>query len=375
MKQEQSSANTEAEAQALSEECVNIQDSRLCDSDRRLLQKYLDGECSSFTLFFARRLLRKSDDARRYLELLSKASAKVVESSLIKSAALKRESLSTEELWRRIEQRIDAEERASVLLGERKVRNKDFQLDAPRMRSFIESLSEGILARRSSVFGGMAALTTCCLLLVLSFSSGEPVNELDTVSLEGEGSSERKQYGMGKNETNALRAAPTGSTDRNANEIRILPFSRSVPIDFVSSRSDRTYQHGVVAPLDSDAHTGAWEENYPLTAGTFDPFSFDALIAGSNIGRRFRSSEAPLPPQLSVSNEQYLSHRSQKNSSVPKMFGNREMLHDIELDFATRDHTFDSSQSDNDRLERRGGLPPTIILQEPAIPNTNFANR
>ena len=341
----------------------------LRDTQIQLLHRYLDGECSYLSRFSARRLLHKSSEARSYFNTLRTTAAKVIESTAMKAAALERESLSTNQMWDRIERRIEAEERASVLLGERNVYGKASPIGratraTEKFGAIFDAISEMFVGRRRSVFGGMAAITTCCLLVVLSFSTSDVAYEIMPNSGEGDVNTERSQGGDEAGVSFVESSTNPSSETPSRNEIRILPFSRSLPIDFVSSRPRASRQGSTfgqgrhisreLLPWSStqmslENYASDPGEDYPLTAGTFDPFSFDDLIGTSHEGN---SSEADATwgtsqsPQVAVSGTYHLGQGGVSNGpTIPNSAGNER------------------------------GISSSVILQEQVIPKTNFASR
>lgn len=341
----------------------------LSDPQIQLIHRYLDGECSYLSRLSARRLLQKSSEARSYFNTLTTTASKVIESTAMKAAALERESLSTDQMWVRIERRIEAEERASVLLGERNIYGKALPVGrviraTEKCGAIFDAISEMFIGRRRSVFGGMAAITTCCLLVVLSFSTSDVAYEITPNSGEGDTSAERSKADDEAGESLVESSIRSGTEIPSRNEIRILPFSRSLPIDFVSSRPRTSRQgstfrqgrhvsrellpwSGTQMSFENDVSNSG--EDYPLTAGTFDPFSFDDLL-----GQPYEdnSSEADanwgtsLPPQVVVSGTYPVGQGGASNGAMV------------------------SNPAGNER-----GVSSSLILEEQVIPKTNFASR
>lgn len=117
---------------------------KLTVSHERLLMRYHDGECSWFTARRAKALLAFSADAKEYLAHLQQL-AQVVDS-------FSHSAVEPVDLWARIEQRIDQEEKTALYLGKR-------------------SFSATGATRSSSGFGGLFTFgaPVAAFVVVLSF--------------------------------------------------------------------------------------------------------------------------------------------------------------------------------------------------------------
>ncbi|MGA1192295.1 MAG: hypothetical protein ACO3XO_08455, partial [Bdellovibrionota bacterium] len=228
----------------------------------------------------------------------------------------------------------------------------------------LDSLSEKFVGRRGSVFGGMAAITTCCVLVVMSISSPEVADKIMLQSGEGDIYPEGSELASESRLSFVESSNSAGSEITPRSEIRILPFSRSLPIDFVSARPNTFLQaspsrqgrhmQGDLPPWNAtqmsfENHVSNSTEDYPLTSGTFDPFLFDDLLGqayennSSEAEVRWGSS---LPPQIAVSGNYKGGRGTVGNDAVTR--------HDGGLERST---------------------PSSVILREQIIPKTNFASR
>lgn len=86
----------------------------LSEKEELLLSRYYDGECGAFSSFFAKRLLQRNKAARDFLHNLESYSSGIVAES-------SNRPLQSVNLWARIENRIEQEEKAAFYLGDRRV--------------------------------------------------------------------------------------------------------------------------------------------------------------------------------------------------------------------------------------------------------------
>ncbi len=99
----------------------------LAEHQERLLEKFFDNECGFVEGLKARRLICRCDQAKRYLIQLqslrdvAETSAKHADDSGL-AQVLGWKDAEQVDLWQRINQRLDQESRAAVLLGERVIR-------------------------------------------------------------------------------------------------------------------------------------------------------------------------------------------------------------------------------------------------------------
>ena len=98
-----------------------------------------------------------------------------------------------------------------------------------------------------------------------------------------------------------------------------------------------------------ESYAGDSAEDYPLTAGTFDPFSFDDLL-----GQAYENNSSEVdahwgtlqPPQVAVSGNYHVGGEGVGSSTTIR----------------------------NPTTINRGTSSP-VILQEQVVPSTNFASR
>lgn len=120
--------------------------SKLSESQQLLISRFCDGECSYLSNFFAKRLLAKNAAARELLTELEDLKNSCGE--LFKE----REEIKVD-LWGQIETRIEQEERASLYLGERRIKET--------RPSFIERFD-----LRHALFGGVSGAAVAAALLL-----------------------------------------------------------------------------------------------------------------------------------------------------------------------------------------------------------------
>lgn len=136
---------------------------QLEDYETQLLERYYDGECSWLDRGRVRNLVKRNALAADYLESLGRGS------ELLSLAEGDRESLfqdatSNDELWGRISQRIEAEERASIFLGDRVgVAARSGSEKIGVIQRFVE-WSRPVFAEKVG-YGGMA-VAACSVLIV-----------------------------------------------------------------------------------------------------------------------------------------------------------------------------------------------------------------
>ncbi len=125
-------------------------DTTLSEKDELLLSKYHDGECGALSAFVAKRLIRDNTAAQDFLRTLENCSR-------VLDAEASRVSIPVVDLWDRIDNRIDQEQKAAFYLGGRRVTER-----AP-------SLIERLRASQVAV-GGLsgAAIAAVALLFVYS---------------------------------------------------------------------------------------------------------------------------------------------------------------------------------------------------------------
>jgi hypothetical protein len=121
----------------------------LSEQQEMLLSSYVDNECSFLSRVRAERLIKRSEAAKLFVKNLKNTSQTY--------RSLFSETTSSPDLWDKISQRITAEERAALYLGERRPTTER-----------AESPSRGGFLSRHAVIGGLsgAAVAACVLMLV-----------------------------------------------------------------------------------------------------------------------------------------------------------------------------------------------------------------
>ena len=121
----------------------------LSEQQELLLSSYVDNECSFLSRMRAERLIKRNETAKLFVQNLKNTSQTY--------RSLFSDSAASPNLWDKISQRIDAEERAALYLGQRKPAVVEHQ--TPALAHFFT---------RQSVIGGLsgAAVAACVLLLV-----------------------------------------------------------------------------------------------------------------------------------------------------------------------------------------------------------------
>lgn len=127
----------------------------LSEKQQLLLSSYVDNECSYISRFLAERLLKNNNQARLFVQTLKNTSQTY--RSLVSSQD------SSVDLWDRIERRIEAEERASLYLGNRKPTS-----EAPH-----PSLLERLFSRQVWV-GGLSGAAIAATVLVFVSRPSKP---------------------------------------------------------------------------------------------------------------------------------------------------------------------------------------------------------
>lgn len=115
----------------------------LSDRQERLIMRFADGECGPLARLKAKKLVRRSASARRFLDDLRHTSVFMggYENDLHKSES------GQVDLWKRVEQRIEQEERAAIFLGERRAGVKvDIFKEFFSSSSLAAGLSGGVVA-------------------------------------------------------------------------------------------------------------------------------------------------------------------------------------------------------------------------------------
>jgi hypothetical protein len=127
----------------------------LSEKQQLLLSAYADDQCSFFSRFLAERLIRVNPDARTFISNLQATSTLFQEHAPNRDISV--------DLWARIDQRIDAEERAALYLGQRKA------LPEREAASLFDRL-----ASKHALFGGLSGAAVAALVLVFVSRPSRP---------------------------------------------------------------------------------------------------------------------------------------------------------------------------------------------------------
>ena len=128
----------------------------LPENEQKLLMRFVDGECSDAEASRAQELVLASPAAASLVEELKKAGS-------LSRAALQAPELSPE-LWKRVFNRIDQEERLAVFFGRRKIGSLREHL--------LDPLFDGLRDLGWKMYGPAAALVAVCAVFVIALSSG-----------------------------------------------------------------------------------------------------------------------------------------------------------------------------------------------------------
>jgi len=132
------------------------QQSPLSERQQLLISRFSDGECSCVSNFLAKRLLAKNHSARELLSELEELRSSCGE------LFISRDEIKVD-LWRKIETRIEQEERAALYLGQR------------RLKESKPSLFERIDLRQALLGGASGAAIAAALLITLTTRPSEIV--------------------------------------------------------------------------------------------------------------------------------------------------------------------------------------------------------
>lgn len=139
---------------------MNSDRNPLLENEQKLLMRLVDGECGQAESLKAQDLISGNPEAALFVEELRSMSAQ-------SRAALHAPGLSPE-LWKRVLNRIEQEERAAVFLGERKVRGLRGRL--------VEPVLDSLRNLGWRMYGPTAAFATICALFVIALSSNSAVS-------------------------------------------------------------------------------------------------------------------------------------------------------------------------------------------------------
>ncbi|MCB0330219.1 MAG: hypothetical protein KDD70_11155 [Bdellovibrionales bacterium] len=344
----------------------------LTDRCKSLLEKYYDGECSWLERFRAATLLKRSDLAARYLKSLERTHQDLFQSSQMKRAALQK-GCSEEDLWAKIDQRIEAEERAKLFLGERSLGAKPGVNGGSDEFSFFDLFGR----RVSNSRGAFGAAVACSAIAVFGLGYWNEFAPSSDEILRGD------------DRVAALsNVSESGNGVNLGNEpIRII-HSNPVPVELVSSSMNHRSRSLSGSSMGGvNVNSGMFSE--PLTADNFDPRNFDGLVSGS----RAASSSRSTSPSLRVAQG--------GSANRQQMFVSQNHSPSVEVDWMKSDGRVrilsgPHAQAPIIFVKKRrplalrdvpsSAISPAyvgggalsgngIVLQEPAVPATSFANR
>jgi hypothetical protein len=214
-------------------------DTTLSEKDELLLSKYHDGECGVLSAFLAKRLLRDNTVAQDFLRNLEMCS-RVLE------AEASRVSIPAVDLWDRIDNRIDQEQKAAFYLGERRV--------TERAPSLIERLRASQIA-----VGGLSGAAIAAVALLFLYSPRDiasfsvPIN-----AATSNAQNQFQQVGLGGSPISPRQAALSHRGNaplevdwmRSNGSLSLIPdASGSSAIIWVRRRSTSPIQARSLAPL------------------------------------------------------------------------------------------------------------------------------
>jgi hypothetical protein len=164
----------------------------LSEQQELLLSSYVDDECSLLSRLRAERLIKRNESAKLFVQNLKNTSQTY--------RSLYSETPTSPDLWDKISQRIDAEERASLYLGQRKS-----ETVAPHISGLANFFS------KQALIGGLsgAAVAACVLMLVSRPAKpGEIIPVYTGGSVAAHNASAFHQASLGS----AQQASPSGSS-------------------------------------------------------------------------------------------------------------------------------------------------------------------
>lgn len=170
-------------------------DTILSEKEEILLSRYFDGECGLLSSFLAKRLLRDNASAQRFITSLERCSRAV-------EAEASNVSLPAVDLWERIDNRIDQEQKAAFYLGERRVVER-----AP-------SLLERLRTSQAAV-GGLSGAAIAAVALLFIYAP----KDITSFSVPGASSTSNshgqfQQVGFGASPSSQRPAGFTQSANR-----------------------------------------------------------------------------------------------------------------------------------------------------------------
>lgn len=214
-------------------------DTMLSEKDELLLSRYHDGECGVFFAFLAKRLLRDNTAAQDFLHNLENSSrAFKAESSKV--------SIPVVDLWDRIDNRIDQEQKAAFYLGDRRV--------AERAPSIMERLKASQVA-----VGGLSGAAMAAVALLFVYSPRDIASfSVPTNASTSNAQNQFQQVGLGGSPISTRQAAlsPRGNRPlevdwmRSNGSLSLIPdASGSSAIIWIRRRSSSPSQARNLASL------------------------------------------------------------------------------------------------------------------------------
>lgn len=226
---------------------ANVQPDHLPEWQARLLARFFDGESGPLERRVAQLLLKISGDARAFAQELSVTSTFCRGCTTERNDDLATHLLGEGSLWHRIEQRIEAEERAALFLGPRNLEQEstvaprgDARHKAPVPGALPHATAHGFGRRGPSamhrpfqqIFLGTAsgALTATIILFVTARLSAPPLPTIDPAQLR-----EAQLYPLENSQQVALRGLlPSGPLER------YRPTSAQLRVDWMRANGPLT---------------------------------------------------------------------------------------------------------------------------------------
>ena len=273
----------------------------LADPDKLLLERYADGELNWFSVLKVKRLLKHNKAAEDYIYSLSALSNLIEETEHL--ALFSHESEDNdllEDSWQKISARIEQEEHAALLLGERKVSTRKNSFALSKLSEIFSFDFQGADFRSgwatgwASGLGSAVALSAIFLAVSFSTQSGSHVTDRPS-EMASRVDAARVQYvsdEISEDEVNwsitvnnQTPSLPHGSSTSSSTSSSMASH-QSVPLEFVSSSS--IFNNPVLA-FEEDA-IGALSNNVieQILIGSESsvvakPLAFDDFFASSPI--------------------------------------------------------------------------------------------
>jgi hypothetical protein len=170
-------------------------DTILSEKEELLLSRYFDGECGLFSSFLAKRLLRDNTSARDFFTNLESC-AHALEAEMAKV------SIPAVDLWDRIDNRIDQEQKAAFYLGERRAVER-----AP-------SLLDRLRASQVAV-GGLSGAAVAAIALMFMYSPKDITSfSVPPTASTSNSQGQFQQVGFGASPSSARSAGLAQSANR-----------------------------------------------------------------------------------------------------------------------------------------------------------------